>query len=420
MERPSHAELRVDGTRLWDTLMAMAEIGATPAGGNNRQALTEADRAGRDLFRRWCEEAGLTVEIDAMGNLFARRAGGKPGAAPIVAGSHLDTQPTGGRFDGVYGVLAALEVLRTLNDAGVTTHAPFEAVVWTNEEGVRFAPAMLGSGVWAGVFSLDYAYAQSDADGITLGDALRKIGYCGTHPVRPRPLAAAFEAHIEQGPILEDAGNTIGVVTGVQGMRWYDVTYSGFPCHAGPTPMAMRRDPMRAVAALTSALYEMIDAQQPEGRLTFGELSLEPGSRNTVAAVARLSIDLRHPDQGTLDALHAEVVGLAERAAREHRVEVSVDEVWHSPAVTFETSCVEAVRSAAARLDYSHQDIVSGAGHDAVYVSRVAPTGMIFVPCAGGLSHNEAESADPADLEAGANVLLHAMLAIDAECKEDP
>ncbi len=406
------SNLSVDGDRLWRSLMALAEIGATPAGGCNRQALTDEDKTGRDLFVSWCEGAGLAVRVDQMGNIFARRAGRTDGP-PIIAGSHLDTQPTGGKFDGVYGVLAGLEVLRTLNDAELETELPFEAVVWTNEEGARFAPAMVGSGVWAGEFTLEDAYSKADKTGATFGGELERIGYRGDTPAVHSPLSGAFEVHIEQGPILERENRQIGVVSGVQGMRWYDVVIRGDACHAGPTPMEIRRDPMRALSIILPKLYQLAMDHAPEGRITFGDQTVQPGSRNTVPERVTLSVDMRHPDQSTLDAMHALLLEIVSAAAASTATESEVIDQWNSPAVVFDQRCVDAVRLACQTLDYPHMDIVSGAGHDSVYVSRVARTGMVFVPCENGLSHNEAENAAPEDLTAGCNVLLHAMLALD-------
>ncbi|SEA37351.1 Zn-dependent hydrolase [Microbulbifer marinus] len=403
-------DLRVDGTRLWDSLMEMAAIGATPAGGCNRQALTDEDKQGRDLFLRWCRDIGCEVRIDRMGNIFARRAGTDGAMPPVITGSHLDTQPTGGKFDGVYGVLAGLEVLRTLEDKGIKTTAPLEVVVWTNEEGARFSPAMIGSGVWAGEFSLEYGHSRADKGGATIGGELERIGYLGDEPAEPKPITAAFEAHIEQGPILEKQDQLIGVVTGVQGIRWYDVTFRGTPCHAGPTPMADRRDPVQALAWLCERLYSEVKAYSDDARMTCGDLRAEPGSRNTVPEKVVLALDLRHPQPEGLEHLHRTLYRLAEQVEEATGASIDVREEWHSPPVVFDESCIEAVNSAVERLGYSHRKMVSGAGHDSVYVSRVAPVSMIFVPCAGGLSHNEAESAEPDHLEAGCNVLLHAML----------
>ncbi|WP_299941212.1 Zn-dependent hydrolase [uncultured Microbulbifer sp.] len=410
MENPVQ-QLRVDGNRLWRSLMAMAEIGATPAGGCNRQALTDEDREGRDLFVRWCREIGCEIRVDRMGNLFARRPGVDNSLPAVMTGSHLDTQPTGGKFDGVYGVLAGLEVLRTLEERGIRTKAPLELVVWTNEEGARFSPAMVGSGVWAGEFSLEYGHSRKDKAGKNIGQELARIGYLGSEPAQPGPIKAAFEAHIEQGPVLEKQNQVIGVVTGVQGIRWYDVTFSGTPCHAGPTPMEDRRDPVQALAGLCEKLYAEVKAYSEDARITCGDLRAEPGSRNTVPEMVVLALDLRHPTTEGLAHLHRTLYRLAEQVQKTTGVTIDVREEWYSPPVAFDKDCIGAVHSAVERLGYSHRRMVSGAGHDAVYVSRVAPVSMIFVPCAGGLSHNEAESAEPGHLEAGCNVLLQAMLA---------
>ncbi|WP_246327056.1 Zn-dependent hydrolase [Burkholderia guangdongensis] len=402
--------LRVDGKRLWSRLMEIARIGALPHGGVDRQALTDADRRGRDLFRRWCEDAGLTVEVDRIGNLFARRAGIDDTLPPVLVGSHLDSQPTGGKFDGVYGVLAGLEVAQTLNERGVRTLHPLEIASWTNEEGARFSPAMVGSGVFAGVFTLDYGLSRTDKAGRTLGDELARIGYAGERDVGGHAYAAALELHIEQGPILEQRGLTIGVVTGVQGMRWYDLVIEGREVHAGPTPMADRRDPFRALCEIQQALYALVDGHAPDSRVTFGDLSVEPGSRNTVPGRVVLSVDLRHPDEATLQRMEDAFVTIAADACERHRVTHRIDTVWHSPAVRFAPSCVDAVERASGALGLPACRMVSGAGHDSVYLSRMMPTGMIFIPCRDGVSHNEAEEAEPAHVEAGANVLLGAIV----------
>lgn len=390
--------------------MEIAKIGATPLGGSNRQALTDEDRVGRQLFTSWCEDAGLVVRVDQMGNMFARRGGEDDSLPPVVAGSHLDTQPTGGKFDGVFGVLAALEVVRTLNDAEITTKTPLEIVNWTNEEGARFSPAMIGSGVWCGEFDLAYGHGRTDKSGAPIGDELERIGYSGGEACKPFPIKAAFEMHIEQGPILENEGLTIGVVTGVQGMNWYDVTLVGDPVHAGPTPMDARRDPFMGLHRIMQRLYELANERGPWARVTFGDLKVEPGSRNTVPEKLTLAVDLRHPEQEVLDQLDAELRKIVKEEASLRSLESFVRDEWKSPAVVFDTECIAAVKNSVEMLGYPHCKMVSGAGHDAVYLSRVAPTSMIFVPCEGGISHNEAENATPADLEAGANVLLHAML----------
>ena len=405
--------LRVNGERLWRSLMTMAEIGATPAGGVNRQTLTDEDRRGRERFRSWCEEAGLQVSVDRMGSMFARREGREPDRPPVMLGSHLDTQPTGGKFDGALGVLAALEVVRTLNDHGIRTTAPLEVVNWTNEEGCRFPPAMIASGVFAGVFDLQYGLSRKDHAGRTIGEELERICYAGDRPVGQRPVGALFELHIEQGPILEAEGQRIGIVTGGQGTRWYDCEVTGAETHAGPAPMESRRDALRAAAALLEDIYAIAHRQGPSGRATVGEFQAYPGSRNTVPGRVRFTVDLRHPDGGTMDAMDHALREAFERARGRHagRLEFRLDEIWYAPPVAFDPECIDAVRQAAARLGLSAREIVSGAGHDAVYMARAVPTAMIFVPCKDGISHAEVEHASPEACADGANVLLHAVLA---------
>ena len=402
--------MRIDGERLWSSLMDMAEIGKTARGGCNRQALTDEDKQGRDLFISWCEAAGCAVTIDAMGNIFARRAGADDSLPPVLAGSHLDTQPTGGKFDGVYGVLAGLEVIHTLNDHGVETRHPLEVVSWTNEEGARFPPAMLGSGVWAGAFDLEYGHNRPDKEGKTVKEELQRIDYLGPAPCRAKPLRAAFEVHIEQGPILEQEDLRIGIVNGVQAIGWYDLVIGGVPCHAGTTPMEVRRDPFMAAHGILDKLYQLADDFKPWARITFGDIRAEPGARNTVPERVVVAVDLRHPDRqqvGNMERIMREIV--RNECAR-YRLSWDVKQEFDSPAIRFDEECINAVRSATTTLGYPGKEMVSGAGHDSVYVSRIAPTSMIFIPCEGGLSHNEAENARREDMEAGGNVLLHAML----------
>lgn len=392
--------------------MTMATIGGTDKGGCNRQALTELDKQGRELFIAWCEAAGCTARFDAIGNLFIRRPGLNNDLPPVVTGSHLDTQPTGGKFDGVYGVLAGLEVIETLNDLSITTEHPLEVVAWTNEEGARFSPAMMGSGVFSGVFDLDETLAIQDKEGVTVKQALEHIGHAGCDSNRPTQIKAAFEVHIEQGPILEQEKKQIGVVTGIQGIRWYDLTLHGQPVHAGPTPMETRKDPFRALTAIINELYDLAREHGPWARATFGDIAAHPGARNTVPETVVLAVDLRHPEQATLDAMDQAFRVLTQRLANEFGVQADIRDEWNLPAVKFAEECVDAVASAVTNLDYQHMMMVSGAGHDSGYVSAVAPTSMIFVPCEEGISHNEAENANPEDLEAGCNVLLHAMLRV--------
>ncbi|MDE2305062.1 MAG: Zn-dependent hydrolase [Gammaproteobacteria bacterium] len=403
------SDLRIDGARLRASLDEMAAIGATPAGGCNRQALTDEDRRGRDLFIDWARAAGCTIRIDEVGNVFARRDGSEPAAPAVLIGSHLDTQATGGRFDGVYGVLAGLEVLRTLADRSLVPTRPIEVVSWTNEEGCRFAPAMLGSGVVAGVFSTEYAYSRVDREGRKFGEELARIGYRGASAARAGEYAAAFEVHIEQGPILEASGSTIGVVTGIQGAYWLDVVLTGQACHAGPTPMEVRRDPWRAAAPIVEGAYRLAADLAPWGRATIGDVKIRPGSRNTVPDRLAISFDLRHPEPAKLEAMVSRFRALVADCAARARVEPAIETVWHMPPTRFDENLVDLVERSAQALGLRHERIVSGAGHDSLYVARFAPTAMIFVPCREGLSHNEAEHASDEDLEAGANVLLRSV-----------
>lgn len=403
--------LQVNGQRLWDSLMEMAQIGATAKGGVCRLALTDLDKQGRDLFVRWCTAAGCTIKIDRMGNVFARRAGRDDTLAPVITGSHADSQPTGGKFDGIYGVLGGLEVIRTLNDHGVQTDRPLEVAIWTNEEGSRFAPAMVASGVFAGVFTLEYGLSRADVDGRTMGEELERIGYAGTEPVGGRPIHAAFELHIEQGPILEAEGKTIGVVHAAQGQRWYEVVYTGQESHAGPTPMPRRRDALLGAARMIDRVNRIGHAHAPYACATVGMLQVHPNSRNVIPGRVFFTIDIRHPDDAVLAQMDAEVRAAVAECAAEARVEVTrLEQIFYYAPVPFDPACVDSVRAAAQRFGYSHRDIVSGAGHDACYLAKVAPTAMVFVPCIGGISHNEIEDARPEWIEAGANVLLHAML----------
>ncbi|RLK44230.1 Zn-dependent hydrolase [Cupriavidus plantarum] len=407
--------MRIDGDRLWQSLMALAEIGATPKGGNARLALTALDGQGRDLVTRWMREAGLTVTVDQVGNIFGRRAGRNDSLPPVMTGSHIDTQPTGGKFDGCFGVLAGLEVMRTLNDRGVTTEAPLELAIWTNEEGTRFVPVMMGSGVFAGKFPLEVALSATDVAGKRVADELRAIGYAGELPVGGRPIGAYFEAHIEQGPILEAEDNVIGVVTGSLGLRWYDVTVTGMEAHAGPTPMPLRRDALYGATFLMQEVIRIANDFAPHGRGTVGVVDVHPSSRNVIPGAVTFSVDLRHQDAAQLAAMDARFRDACARlqsgATTGTALDVKIVDVQYFPPTPFADALVARVREEAALRGYTHQDIVTGAGHDAVYIASVAPTAMIFVPCKDGISHNEIEDARPEHLAAGANVLLGAMLA---------
>ena len=403
--------LKINGERLWSSLMEMAKIGGTAAGGVRRLALTEEDAAGRALFARWCIEAGLTLTVDEVGNLFARRAGRDASASPVASGSHLDTQPEGGRFDGVYGVLAALEVVRTLNDADIDTDKPIEIVVWTNEEGARFTPAMLGSAAFTGAMPREQALAAQDSSGCSVRDALQAISYAGTRPVPGIVFDAYFEAHIEQGPVLEENGVPIGIVTGGQAIRWLDVRVRGQAAHAGTTPMPFRRDALFGSAEMASALEGISAEFAPQGLVTIGEISIRNASRNTIAADLSFTVDLRHPEDSRIDAMETLLREKFEAVAARRGLTVEISRHWVSPATPFDTDCVAAVTHAVEKLDYPHQRIVSGAGHDAIHLARHCPSAMIFIPCVNGLSHNEAEDALPQDVTRGADVLLHAILA---------
>jgi N-carbamoyl-L-amino-acid hydrolase len=405
--------LTINPARLWDTLMETAKIGATPKGGIKRLTLTDEDRRVRDWFGAAAAAVGCTVTVDEVGNMFARRPGRNAALPPVAMGSHLDTQPTGGKFDGALGVLGALEAMRTLHETGYETNAPVEIVNWANEEGSRFAPAMLASGVFAGVFTPDFAYAREDRDGKTFGAELERIGYRGPEKAGGHRLGAMFELHIEQGPILEDTGNVIGVVTGVQGMRWYEVTVTGQDAHTGATPMYLRRNALLGAARMIDAIDGIAAAHAPDAVATVGLIENRPNSRNVIPGEVFFTVDLRHRDDAVVDAMEAEFRALLPKVLDPLKLAFAEARIWSAPAVRFDAELIRCVRAGAARAGYATRDIVSGAGHDAAYVARVAPTTMIFVPCAGGISHNEAESTTFDECAAGAQVLLNAVLEYD-------
>lgn len=402
---------RINGRRLWDSLMQMAEIGATPRGGVRRLTLTEVDRQGRERFRAWCEVLGLTVRVDAVGNMFARREGRDPTRPPVLMGSHLDSQPSGGKFDGALGVLGGLEVMRTLNDLNIVTEAPIELVNWTDEEGSRFGHSLLGSGVWAGVYPLEEALGLRDIEGVSVAEALDGIGYRGPHPAAPFPADAYFELHIEQGPILEKEGKLIGIVTGAQAQVWFDAVVTGRDSHAGTTPPYARRDALVAAARVIALVDRLMRERGEDGRGTVGFLQVIPNSRNVVPGEVRFSVEFRHPASAEIEALADGFPALAEQAIAGTGCTLALKELFRFGLQPFDPGCVELVRQAAARLGYPAREIVSGAGHDAVYVSRRVPTAMIFTPCKDGLSHNEEESIRPEEAEAGCQVLFEAVLA---------
>ncbi len=410
--------LVIDADRLWGELMETAAIGGTPKGGICRLTLTDLDAQVRAWFRARCEALGCTVTVDDMGAMFARRSGQRDDIPPIAIGSHLDTQPTGGKFDGVLGVLGALEALRTLVEAGYETFAPIEVINWTNEEGSRFAPAMVASGAFAGAFTRDWAWSRQDREGVTFGAALDAIGYRGDERCGEHPLSAFFELHIEQGPILEVEGRDIGIVTGVQGMRWYEVTVTGESAHTGATPMRLRRNALLGAARLVDRIQAIAEQHAPLGLGAVGLMDVRPNSRNVVPGEVFFCVDLRHPDAAVLDQLETEYTNSLREICDPLGLTVSSTRIWDQPPVHFDAECVASVRRAAEVSGFSAREVVSGAGHDAAYVSRVAPTAMIFVPCRGGISHNEAEFTSKLQCAAGAQVLLQAVLDYDRRLAE--
>jgi len=404
-------DIRVRGDRLCESLLSLAQIGATPKGGVCRLALTDLDKQGRQWVIDKALALGLTVTTDQIGNTFMRRPGSNPKLAPIMTGSHIDTQPTGGKYDGNYGVLAGLEVIETLNDYQIKTEAPIEVVFWTNEEGSRFTPVMMGSGVFSGAVTLDHAYAAKDTEGKNVKEELLRIGFLGKEKPGDHPCGAYFEAHIEQGPVLEKKNTVIGVVPAVMGLRWFDCTVHGFEAHAGPTPMDIRKDALQNALGIMQYVVEIANQHGPHGRGTVGMVQVFPNSRNVIPGQVQFSIDIRYPDSATLDLMTSKLKEYIAQVAAEKSITIDLKEVSYFPPCNFDPKCIETIRAAAQDLGYSHMDVVSGAGHDAIYMKRLAPSGMIFIPCKDGVSHNEIEDANSEHLEAGANVLLHSILA---------
>lgn len=402
--------LEINSQRLWGHLHEMAEIGATPKGGVCRLALSEEDKRGRDLFASWCSDLGLHLEVDSLGNMFARRKGKNPNAPAVLMSSHLDSQPTGGKYDGVLGVLAGLEVMEILNEQGIETDVSVDIASWTNEEGARFAPAMLASGAYAGVFTEDFAQSRLDKNGVSFEEALTSIGYKGDVSLGRRKYKACFELHIEQGPVLENNGLPIGIVTGVQGIRWYDLVIKGRETHAGPCPMNLRVDPVLQMLPLLTEIFELANTFGPHARVTMGSWEMLPGVRNTVPGEARISIDLRHPGTQSLEAMDRKLKDLVVKHNQVAEAKAGLTEIWYAPPVHFDADCIQAVREAVKTFSYPSMEVVSGAGHDSVYLASVHPATMIFIPCKDGLSHNELESVTESDVRMGANVLLHSVL----------
>ena len=406
----SGKNIRINGERLWDSLMDMAEIGPGVAGGNNRQTLTDEDAKGRELFQKWCVSAGCSMGVDSMGNMFATRPGADPEALPVYVGSHLDTQPTGGKYDGVLGVLGGLELIRTLNDLNIKTKHPIVVTNWSNEEGTRFAPAMLSSGVFAGVHSEDWAKSRVDANGKSFGDELERIGWVGDEIVGSRQMHAMFELHIEQGPILEAEKVDIGVVTHGQGLSWTQVTIVGKDAHTGSTPMHMRKNAGLGMAKILALVDAIALDHGPHAVGAAGHIDVYPNSRNVIPGKVVFTVDFRSPDLSVMQNMENRLRSEGQSVADSLGLEIEFDKVGGFDPVTFDDHCVGAVRSAAEKLGYSHMDIISGAGHDACWINRVAPTAMIMCPCVDGLSHNEAEEITKDWATAGADVLLHAVL----------
>ncbi len=404
------SNFKINGDRLWKTIMEMAKIGPGIAGGNNRQTLTDEDAKGRALFQKWCDEANLSMGIDKMGTMFARREGTDPDALPVYVGSHLDTQPTGGKYDGILGVLGGLELIRSLDDMNIKTKHPIVLVNWTNEEGTRFAPPMMASGVFAGVHTLDWAYAKEDSDGKKFGDELKRIGWIGDEEVGSRKMKAFFELHIEQGPILESEGKDIGVVSRGQGLNWLQVTLTGRESHTGSTPMPMRRNAGLGMAKITSLVHEIAMSHQPDAVGAVGHCDVYPNSRNIIPGKVVFTIDFRSPSFDTQDDMERRLHEGAKEICNNLDLELEIEKVGHFDPVTFDEGCVSTIRRAAERLGYSHRDIISGAGHDACWINKVAPTAMVMCPCVDGLSHNEAEDISQDWAVAGSNVLFHAVL----------
>lgn len=406
--------IRVNAERLWSTLERMAQIGGTPGGGVTRLALSEEDRVARNLLRDWALEAGFSCDVDSMGNMFIRRAGKNSALPPVMTGSHVDSQPLGGNYDGIYGVLAGLELLRTLNDNQVETERDIVLVNWTNEEGARFAPAMLSSGVWTGQFSEAYAHARADSAGVTVGEALESIGYRGEQPAQAFPIHACYELHIEQGPILEEEATDIGLVRAAMGQRWFTLTLDGFAAHAGTTPMGSRRDALTAFAELALRVEDIGYQHEPDGRATIGMAEITPNSRNVVPSRVVCSVEFRHPQSEALEAMESALHRAAE-SLRARGIAANVERIFDYAPITFDAGCLARSEKAAAELGYSMKLMVSGAGHDTCYISKVAPASMIFIPCEKGISHNEAENILPSWSEKGANVLLQSVLAAARE-----
>ncbi|MCY4309415.1 MAG: Zn-dependent hydrolase [Rhodobacteraceae bacterium] len=402
--------LLINHERLWDSIMEMAKIGPGIAGGNNRQTLTDEDAKGRNLFKSWCKQAGMTLGVDRMGTMFATRKGEDPDALPVYVGSHLDTQPTGGKYDGVLGVLGALEIIRTLNDLNIRTRHPIVVTNWANEEGTRFAPPMLASGVFAGMHEEQWAYDREDIEGKKFGDELIRIGWQGDEVVGDRKMHAFFELHIEQGPILEAENRDIGVVTHGQGLSWTQITITGKDSHTGSTPMPMRRNAGLGMARVLELVDEIAWSHKPDAVGAAGHIEVFPNSRNVIPGKVVFTVDFRSPELDVIKDMESRLRNGGEDICQNLNLQIDFEKVGGFDPVKFDEDCVSSVRKAAERLGYSHRNIISGAGHDACWINRVAPTAMIMCPCVDGLSHNEAEEISVEWAAKGANVLFHAVV----------
>ena len=404
------SNIKINENRLWDSLNEMALIGATEKGGVNRQTLTDLDKESRDLFVKWCNEENLLVTIDQIGNIFARREGKNNTLPPIMSGSHLDTQPTGGKYDGALGVLTALEVVRTLNENNYITESPIEIAMWTNEEGCRFPPSMTGSAVFSGQYGLNEALSIKDPSGLELGNELKRIKYDGPSPCSPRSIAAFIEIHIEQGPILEIENKNIGIVTGAQAQKWYEINILGMEAHAGPTPMAIRKDALVAASEIVLLVNSIGNNFQPGGCATCGVLEIGSPSRNVIPGKCFLTIDFRHPDNKILNAMDDKLRKSIKLIEKNNKVEIKIQQILELKSNMFNKSIKNTIKDVSKKLNYSIKEIISGAGHDAVNINTIAPTAMIFIPCIDGISHNEIENVYKEDVTKGAQVLLHSMI----------
>ena len=403
--------ISINENRLWDSLMEMAKIGPGIAGGNNRQTVTFEDGEARKLLQKWASEAGMSMKVDELGSMFFKRDGTDKNALPVVIGSHLDTQPTGGKYDGVLGVLAGLEVIRTLNDLNIQTKRPILVVNWTNEEGSRFPPAMMASAGYAGIYDVKTLLEATDYDGNVFGEELEKIGWKGIEPVGNEKFHCYYELHIEQGPILENENIDIGVVTHGQGLKWLKVNLTGVEQHTGTTPMNIRKDTALALSEIVLNVNKVANKNQPNALGSVGHIEVSPNSRNVIAGQTTFTIDIRSSEIKKLDKMEEEIKLFAEKICNKYNVNVEIEQIGGFDPVAFDKLCLDNIRESAKKFGYSYKDIVSGAGHDACWINTVAPAAMIMCPCVDGLSHNEAEEIKPEWAYSSTNVLLHSAIA---------